>query len=634
MRRLLWLALIAGSTTCLKPAHAQDVAEETRDGEPRGSTGHRISEITVVYVRENPGHPAPGELLEAEVEVAETPEGFAAPEAGQPTKRIRLRDIPAMPQARFTDTALALIAPAVVQRMRELGFVGVYVVPDTSQFRVEDGRVVDLRPPGDFGLRLEVTTGVVTEVRTVGLGERLDPEKDQTVNHPIHRRIRENSPIQPYAEGSTVRHDLLRRDLIDEYTMRLSRYPWRRVDVSVSAPGDQPGAVVLDYLVTENRPWLVFAQVSNTGSENTDAWREHFGFIHNDLTNVDDVLTLDYQTANFDDVHAFSASYERPFRFTDRLRWAVRGSWYRYVASDLGFADEDFRGEGWYAGGDVIWNFFQKRELFLDLVLAIRFEHVEVVNEIASVEGETELLIPTVALRVQRHLDQSRLDGQIGFDFNLADAAGTEDDLNPLGRLDADRSYAVLRGEVAHSFYLDPLLREDPEGATGLAHEVAWSVKGQHALGSRLIPNEMMAAGGLYTVRGYPYAVVAGDNAVIGSLEYRFHLPRALNPRVDPGKFGDKPFRWRPQYPFGPTDWDLALKAFLDAARVTNTDRLSFEADQTLVGAGVGADFSLTRRFRVRTDLGFTLKELEDAAGVNMVDAGHAEFHVVITLVY
>jgi len=552
---------------------------------------------------------------------------------GAPTREVTLREIGAQGGAKFTDAGLTLLAPAVVQRLKALGLVGVFVTPDPAQFRVEEGRVIDTRATGETEIILQVTTGVVTDVRSVAVGERIDP--DETINHPLHERIRTKSPVQAYAAGATVRSDLIRKDVLDDYTFRLNRHPGRRVDVAVSAPGDEPGAVTLDYVVTENRPWLAFLQLSNTGSESTDNWRQHFGFIHNDLSNADDILTFDYQTSNFDNVNAFTGSYERPLSFNDRVRWKVFGSWYEYVASDLGFPDADFSGDGWTGGGEVAWNFYQNRDLFIDFVAGFRFDHLNVDNEAAAVSGENDFLIPLLAFRLERVRDVSSTRAQVGVEFNLADAAGTDEStIDDLGRFDADAEFAVLRGELTHSFYLDPFLREDAENSGGLAHELLFSAKAQYAFDNRLIPNEQQIAGGLYTVRGYPFAIVAGDNAAIGTAEYRFHLPRALSPSVDPGTFLNKPFRWRPQYAFGPTDWDLILKAFIDAGRVTNNDIQSFETNSTLVGAGVGAELALTRRFNIRTDLGFALKELEDAVGETTVDAGDAELHFVLTLIY
>lgn len=109
------------------------------------------------------------------------------------------------------------------------------------------------------------------------------------------------------------------------------------------------------------------------------------------------------------------------------------------------------------------------------------------------------------------------------------------------------------------------------------------------------MPNFQQTAGGLYTVRGYPEAVVAGDNAFIASAEYRYHLPRGLSSSVQPSEFFGTPFRFRPQYPYGPVDWDLIFKGFVDFGRVTHEDRQSFEEDATLVSVGIGAELAAFR---------------------------------------
>lgn len=92
------------------------------------------------------------------------------------------------------------------------------------------------------------------------------------------------------------------------------------------------------------------------------------------------------------------------------------------------------------------------------------------------------------------------------------------------------------------SFYLDGIGEWNPRPSR-LVHEIAMRFSGQYAFNDRLIPNEQAVAGGLYTVRGYPESVVAGDTAIYGSVEYRFHLPRALpNDENPPTAFG-RPFR-------------------------------------------------------------------------------------------
>ena len=625
------LVIGAGLAVTIPVAAARAQEGVPRVPAPMSVPGHVITGVVIQYMRDNPGHPSAESLLEALVRAVPTQDGWSAPQPRDGVEGFRLSELPRLANQRFTDTGLTLLAPAVVQRLKDMGLVGVYVTPDPAQFRVEDGRVVDLRPEGVTTITLQVTTGVVTELRTVAIGERIKDE--DTVNHRLHERIRERSPVQP--GGKDGRTDLVRRDLIDDYVYRLNRRPNRRADVAVSAAGDEPGAITLDYLVTENRPWMLFAQLSNTGTESTSRLREHFGFIHHDLTNADDTLTIGYHTANFEDTHSVYGFYDRPFPGTDdRLRWRVDGSWYTYLASDVGFPGLDFEGDGYTLGGSLAWNIFQDGPLFLDLVGGAQFKHIEVSNEAAGTEADEDFFVPSLAVRLERNTEIARTNASLGVEFNASGLAGTGEDLDALGRTAADEDWVLLRGEASHSFYLEPLFDPNASNTGGLAHEVLLTSRGQYAFDNRLIPNEEQPVGGLYTVRGYPESATAGDTVVMATAEYRYHLPKNLSPSPTPGSLFGDPFRWRPQYQYGPTDWDLVLKGFVDAARVLNSDRLPFEADNTLVSAGIGAELSVTRRFNLRVDWGFALRDLKSASGDSEVDAGHNEVSFVLTLIY
>jgi hemolysin activation/secretion protein len=230
--------------------------------------------------------------------------------------------------------------------------------------------------------------------------------------------------------------------------------------------------------------------------------------------------------------------------------------------------------------------------------------------------------------------ETARSDANLFMEWNVSSLGGTNEDLDALGRTDAEPDFAVLRFEGQQTAFLEPLFAARGTRATTLAHEMRAAVNVQWAFDNRLVPNQMQTQGGLYTVRGYPQSVVAGDSGVFGTLEYRYHVARGLSPRPEPGSMMGRPFRFRPQYAFGPTDWNLLLKAFVDAGRAENSDRREFEVDQTLLGAGIGAELAWTRRFNLRADLGFALRELEDADGASVVDAGHAELYIVLTLIY
>jgi hypothetical protein len=112
-------------------------------------------------------------------------------------------------------------------------------------------------------------------------------------------------------------------------------------------------------------------------------------------------------------------------------------------------------------------------------------------------------------------------------------------------------------------------------------------------------------------------------------------VPRAFQPDEQPGKLFGKPFRYAPQYRYGPVDWDFVLKAFADVARTDVVrEESAFESDETLVGAGIGAELAISRNLNVRIDWGFALDEIKDASGDTEVDVGDNRVHVVITVVF
>lgn len=624
---LVALALLAQGVMAQDPTAAPPAASEAAP-----ARGHLVNTVSIRFLNEHPGLPSAEQILSTDVVLVDSADGLTPPLPDKLGKRVRLSMLSTVPNPRFSDLGLAAVAPAVVAHMRDLGFkVGVYVVPDPAEFVVVEGKVVDKRPAGSGQLTLLVTTGIVTDVRTVAIGERVPA--DQTVNSPVHARIRAHSPIQPRPKEGLARPELLRSDSMEDYALRLSRHPGRRVDTAVWASGTEPGAVTLDYLITENKPWLVFGQVSNTGTASTSHIREHFGFIHNNLTNNDDVLAIGYHTANFADAHTVYASYEAPIGNLDRWRWRVNGSIYSYTASEVGISDASFDGDGWTLGGDAIWNFHQDHDLFLDAIFGAEVKHVSVDNTAAAVKGDETFVVPHLRLRLERHRDVARTDAEVGVEFNVA-SADEGPGLDALGRSGADGSWVLLKGRVSHSFFLEPVVAGSRHEAAALAHELYFSLDGQSALGSRLVPNETMVAGGLYTVRGYPESIVSGDTAIIATAEYRWHLARSLEPDPSPGTFFGRPFRFVPQYKFGPTDWDLMVRGFIDAARVTNSDRRSFEVDQSLVGAGVGFEVNWRRYVTFRGDLGVALKGLDDAAGNEIEESGNVQFHFVATVLY
>ncbi len=599
-------------------------------GEASTTRRYRVTEVALSYRKPAEALPPVQELKALKVELAKKKERYTAPGDAEETTRVALKDVGTLEPPVLGPDGIRQITRAIVAELNRRGFGGVDVSVAPGQIG-KKGR--DRRPEGETSLKLVIRVRRVTEVRTRGRGDRLEGE--QRVNHPAHRRIVEHSPVKPRSEAKEASESLLRSTALQEYTHWLNRHPGRRVSVAVTE-GKEPGTLGLEYLVQEDKPWRAFVQISNTGTEQTNEYRQRFGFRHHQLTNNDDTLSLSYSTASFGETRAFTASYEAPL--VDRLRWKVEGSYSEFVASEVGRFGQDFFGENYSFGGELKWNVFQAGRLFADLVGGATYQRVKVTNEIFAppLKGEESFFRPRVGLRLERSTRAATTQGAALVEWNAADVAGTSPEgASKLGRRAVDENWALFRGRLSQSVYLEPLLNREawedvstPSSST-LAHEVKLRLSGQQVFDDRrVIPQVQKTVGGLYTVRGYRESAVVGDNAVVVSAEYRYHVPQAFPVADEPGKVFGKPFRWAPTQPQGRADWDLVLKGFVDYGRTSVNDPRRGEVDEELLGAGVGMELSVLRNFRFRVDWGHALK---DAA--NVAD-GSSQVHLVATIIY
>jgi hemolysin activation/secretion protein len=620
-----------------KPPPPAPAAQPAQDG-----PSYPVSAFVIRYATQAPDRPPIEDLLALNVDLAQSGGVFVAPRPGLETVTLKIEDLAGGQRAPrlFSASAINAIGARIVQELNRRNIIGVLVAPDPQQINPQT--LEDLRPEAVRTMTLDVWTRSVSQIRTLGAGERWSklqargdaPSAQNRIDNIRHQRIRENSPLQPGPAGQPG--DLLRKDEVDDYLYRLNRQPGRHVDVAISS-AENPGDVVLDYIVTESRPWSVYFQVSNTGTEETNVWRERFGFVHNQLLNRDDILSLDYITAGGDS-NDLTGSYEAPVGGSQKLRWKIFGNYDNFTASDVGFANERFKGDGYNVGAELVYNIFQRRQSFIDLVGGARYEHQHVINEAVDVTGATDFFLPYVGLRFDRDTGKSNTHAEVRLETNLSGVAGTsEDEAQKLGRLVVDKDWTAIRWDVSTAFYLEPILfgaawsdAASPYRKTTLAHEVALSFKGQNTFGARVIPQEEGTVGGLYTVRGYPESLVAGDDVYIFSAEYRFHLPRILAVQSDPSQtplFG-KPFRFSPDQRYSRPDWDLIFRGFLDVGRAVNNNRQSFEQDSTLVGTGVGVEFLFKRNIDLRLDYGVALHDAAD------VHSGDSRLHFVGTILY
>lgn len=636
---VLVLALLAGLAVApsglaqdgdgATPPLTMDDVQASQDENGRLVESYPFETLRIAYDEIHPEVPLIESLYGLEVPV--TISGGVIESVGG-TTGTTIGDVVSVRGGSITAPAINDIAKAIVAELNRRGIVGVLVAPDPAQIDPASG--VDLREAGG-ALRLVIYVGVVTEIRSVGTGERFDEER--VVNHSAHRRIRMLSPAQPFDEGDRgKRRDLIRSDVLNAYVHRLNRHPARRVDLAVAAAtgeGQTPNAVSLDYLVRESKPWIAYLQASNTGTDETNEWRERVGFVHNQVTNRDDIFRADFVTSSFDDSYAAIASYEAPLIGTDLIRARIFGSWSDYTAEDIGLPGQDLSGTTWTAGGEFIANIYQNESFFVDSFVGARWEDIEVENDLAATQGDTDFVIGTIGLRVEENLPTRSIFGEVALDTTLS--GGSEREIPGLGRLRAEDEWTLVRWNAGTSFFLEPLFDPDgwkEEGSFGsrLANEIALGISGQWSFDDRLIPQQQRVVGGMHTVRGYPQSVAAGDSAIVATAEYRVHIPQLLGTSSEPGQLFGEPFRFRPDRAYGSADWDLIVAGFVDYGQTYVEDADSIEDDETLLGAGVGIGFEYKRNLRVRVDYGVALEDTETGD----VESGDSEFHVLATLAF
>ncbi len=607
---------------------------------------YQVNQIILTYAKDYPGLLNVNDvIMNTEISLGEAKDGYTAPRPDGPTVRLRVSDLSTLPTHELYGSAIRYINIRLVKQFNRMGYIGIDIRPHAEDINASGN---DIRTGGRTALRMVIRTGVLAEMRTLASGDRV-PDADR-VNNPLHAKIAKESPIQPRVGDVVAANNLLRKDLLDEYVYRLNRHPGRRVDVAVSAAKDV-GDIALDYLITEAKPWTGYVQLSNTGTDQTRVWRERFGYVNNQLTGNDDILKLDYITAGFDKAHTVIASYEPRWFDRQTTRCRVGATYSEFTASDVGMPGFDFNGDQWKLEGEIINNIWHENEKFLDFIVGVQLEKIAVNGDFGGAtfqSGKDDFFMPRIGLRYEQKTDTSTTFGSGEFCFNLANLVGTDDDPGSggvpasgsaaLGRLMPDKDFMILRWDISHSFFLEPWLHraqwEDastPESST-LAHELFLAFKGQFAFNTRLVPQHQYVVGGAYSVRGYSESITSGDSALLGSLEYRYHVPRAFAIKPEPGSapiFG-APFRWAPQQVYGQPDWDLILRGFFDYARTFNSERLvNSETDDQLVSVGLGTELVLKRNFSLRIDWGLVLSELQDRESV-----GHNAFHVVGTLLY
>jgi hypothetical protein len=619
--RILALALV-GSVAVV---HAQD-ASPVAAAIP-ADPGVPVDRFEFRYGLEHPELPALEEINQVSVRLAQVDGVWRPASDSAPGEILTFANIP--PGSRFDAAALRQVAQDLVRWFNARDLYGVWVA--FLDLESTSTGIVDRRPNDDRTARLVIWASQVAEVRTLARGKRFAAE--ESVNNRRHRGIITHSPLAAATE--TQPGGLFRQRVLNKYLQGLSQHPGRLVEASIASAGE-PGKVVLDYLVNESRPWQLFGQLTNFGTEATGEWRGRLGFQHNQLTNHDDILNIDAITTPDLKTYGSFLSYRIPILRPSRLLARVYGSYGDFLASDASIDQLRFAGRNWLAGFELTNRLPLPRDWQLTSALGANFVHYGIESRLISLdpdtpertlgEGYSDFLIPFFSTTLSRQAAWWSVSGGLRYEQTVGDFANLEptDGIPALGRASADSEWSSLRWNIAGSIYLEPLFSGGDLGARFLANELSFRARGRVLLQAergRLIPHEQEPIGGAFSVRGYPESILSADEFVIGTVEYAFHLPRVLKPGA-PGKVMGWGFRWRPEKTRLEPDWDLIGRVFYDHAYRQVTPLLAsgetiddvglIERTVSIAGAGGGLELQVKQNLSIRCDVGLTLTELVD----------------------
>ncbi|MCH7868690.1 MAG: ShlB/FhaC/HecB family hemolysin secretion/activation protein [Myxococcales bacterium] len=587
---------------------ANELVVESPETESLEVVTYHVTRFQLDYLNETPNAPSISFLRRTRIKLGMMEliewEGnvFVAPEKSEAQVDFRLDEIPADSPTHFTAAALASINRQIVKAVSHEGLGSIIVAPDGEDIGFTTGQ--DLRAEGNTTLRLTIFLPTIKELQSFATGERI-PEVDAT-NNRAHSRILRESPVQA--------GELFWPSEVDDYVARLNRHPGRRVIAQLS-PSNDKQQLYLDYQITESKPWITYGSISNTGGEQTGRTQARVGFVDLQLTNRDDIFALDYVMNTNGNVRATNGIYQLPL-WIDTVRMEVAGSYADYEGTAGEFqSPTDIDGKQARGELNLVYNFFQFEEYFLDVMGGATYEYIETKTKTSGlVTGGTEnFLIARLGLRLERKNPKLKLRASTWVDFGTLnhDDSDPMSDFNNLVRLLPDDNPVVLRWDAKLAFFIDGLLADPKNPSPTLAHEFVIRYRGQSTFDKyRLQSHALQIAGGMETVRGYEQGVTAGDSVHLGSLEYRYHVPRIFKPRPATTVFpliGE--FAIAPRGPGERPDWDWVLKVFYDVASIRQTDRQVAEFNDTLQSVGVGTELFIKRNVQLRLDWGIALED-------------------------
>lgn len=395
-----------------------------------------------------------------------------------------------------------------------------------------------------------------------------------------------------------------------------NEHPSKKLQVNFRESEQTPDTLDAVVKVAEEKPWSVFAQINNIGSESegprasvdsvagnnagTGRTRLTMGGQYNNLTRHDDILqgTVTTSPENAENVLQYASSYQRPiYRLNSWLT-----AFYVHSKVDVEGVQSgafDIEGAGTFYGLS-----FKHQLLNIG-----RYKHSYTFGlqdrlfDTAIADAASGVRIPALSTKVRSRPLAGRYDGSYGWsqtslDFYFDVARNIEAGLH-----NNRAEYALVRAAATPDFtvaHLGALVTQRlPRGYSALGRMTA------QLTDQALIPGEQLGVGGVHSVRGFEERTIAGDKGVILNFEL-----------------------WSPPVK---RLLDARLLGFIDVGHKALIDPVVGQRqNDTISSIGLGARWQWRKQLSLAIDYGLPLAGADGEAS----DRGNSKWHLELSYRY
>jgi len=523
-----------------------------------------VSKIEFAYGKELEGLPSLSEL------------GNATVALGDPENEILLDEllqgIPDPLDLSYKD--LYKLCEVPLHFLKAVNFEGIVAYPDANDIDPVSGE--DLRSEGDKTLTIRVW---ISQLGNVSM-QFEQPEKREN--------LRISKSVKSYIQAGEFEGKPIRKDLLNALK-RMSSHSSRTSKVVLAANEETKMVdAVIKVEEKSNRPNF-FLSASNSGSDSTGEWLFSAAYFNDQLTGLDDTLTLSYICSNTWERHGLNIGYFIPFFPQKTFSVGLNTGYSTYDSSTFAVSQINFDGDMFSLDTSLMFDPVALRgdDASLGFEIGLNFENVSAFNSILG-SASFNTLTPRVGMKLDTQGKYRMSRSSLFLKGNVLSISDSEQ--LTMGGIDTQDTYARLAIKHLENVKFAKIFSPDSKSLYLDRHLLSLRFEASWALSSgRHLPSHQFITGGSHSIRGYPESIVAGDTGYLFSLEYR--IPFFL---LDDS---DNVLAW-------------SILPFFDFGMTQVNNSLFYESDHSLFGMGLGFEFELPLGAYARVDFAKPIKEL------------------------